>query len=150
MTTKTLIEVEVPEGGKILHAAIESAEGYYLQQGFRLVPPAREVPDALLDRIEEALRRFVSGGAARRIPADETDGDLVLYDLRQVRAGKPMKWAREESTHPAEPARAAGGEREAFEKWFDAESVIHPHYSGAAWLAWQARALLAAAPAEGK
>lgn len=48
--------------------------------------PTPLTDDQLLDRVERALERHVYGHAARRIPADNTDSDIVLYDLRTRRA----------------------------------------------------------------
>jgi hypothetical protein len=49
-------------------------------------PAPQPLNDALLDRIERALERHVYGHAARRIPADMSDSDIVLYELRAARA----------------------------------------------------------------
>jgi hypothetical protein len=49
-------------------------------------PAPEPLSDELLDRIERALERHVYGHAARRIPADKTDSDVVLYELRTARA----------------------------------------------------------------
>lgn len=63
MTTKTLIEVDVPEGANILHVAMDFY-GDLHQVGFRLVPPARAVPEGLISRIKEMHADFERFGAS--------------------------------------------------------------------------------------
>lgn len=46
---------------------------------------AQTISSALLDRIERALERHLYEHAPRRIPADQTDSDIVLFDLRAAR-----------------------------------------------------------------
>ena len=49
----------------------------------------RPVPDGLIDRIKAAEQRIQNNHAPRRIPADSTDVDLVLAEVRLWLEGKP-------------------------------------------------------------
>lgn len=69
-------------------------------------PPAERVmvPDGMLDRIDAAIQRITDGHAPRRIPADPTDVDLVLAEVRSWLTGQgwPPFWiaaAPEASSH---------------------------------------------------
>lgn len=46
------------------------------------------VSNVMLDRIEAALERHLYQHAPKRIPVDPTDSDVVLFDLRGIRAGQ--------------------------------------------------------------
>jgi len=70
---------------------------------FALASDRRSLPLELLDRIESALQRHLDDHGPKRIPADPTDSDLVLYDIRQWRQGKPPGWWAPRSL-PAPPA----------------------------------------------
>jgi hypothetical protein len=57
-------------------------------------------PDGLIDRIKAAEQRIQDGHALRRIPADPTDVDLVLAEVRYLLEGKqPPFWI--DTTPPA-------------------------------------------------
>lgn len=88
----------------------------------RALNSAPSIPAELLDRIEGALDRHVTGASPRRVPVDMTDSDLVLDDLRRIRAGKkPRDWTRrqsadelrDEAAGPKPPACARCGGRTA-------------------------------------
>jgi hypothetical protein len=52
-------------------------------------------PDGLIDRIKAAEQRIQDGHAPRRIPADPTDVDLVLAEVRYALEGKqPPFWIK--------------------------------------------------------
>ena len=52
-------------------------------------------PEGLRDRIESAIERINNGHAPRRIPADPTDVDLVLAEVRNLVDGKdPPFWLK--------------------------------------------------------
>ncbi len=52
-------------------------------------------PDGLIDRIKAAEQRIQDGHALRRIPADPTDVDLVLAEVRYLLEGKqPPFWIK--------------------------------------------------------
>jgi hypothetical protein len=58
-------------------------------------------PDGLIDRIKAAEQRIEDGHAPRRIPADPTDVDLVLAEVRYLLEGKqPPFWI--DTTPPAQ------------------------------------------------
>ena len=60
-------------------------------------------PAGLIDRIKAAEQRIQDGHAPRRIPADPTDVDLVLAEVRYLLEGKqPPFWIK--TTPPAQPA----------------------------------------------
>ncbi len=64
-------------------------------------------PDGLIDRIKAAEQRIQDGHALRRIPADPTDVDLVLAEVRYLLEGKqPPFWiktaAQPQPCNPAE------------------------------------------------
>jgi hypothetical protein len=67
---------------------------------------SRAVPEGMTDRIDAAIKRIVDGHAPRRIPADVTDVDLVLAEVRAWINGKwPPFWLVEyPSTTPPTPA----------------------------------------------
>jgi DNA-directed RNA polymerase subunit RPC12/RpoP len=54
--------------------------------------------DALTARIDSAIKRITSGSGPMRIPADDTDPDIVLYDckaaLAALRSERDALWAR--------------------------------------------------------
>jgi len=58
-------------------------------------------PAGLIDRIKAAEQRIQDGHAPRRIPADPTDVDLVLAEVRYLLEGKqPPFWIK--TTPPAQ------------------------------------------------
>jgi hypothetical protein len=70
-----------------------------------LATPVQPVawPAGLIDRIKAAEQRIQDGHAPRRIPADPTDVDLVLAEVRYLLEGKqPPFWIK--TTPPAQPA----------------------------------------------
>lgn len=52
------------------------------------------VPDGMIERIDSAIQRITDGHAPRRIPADPTDVDLVLAEVRSWLTGQgwPPFW----------------------------------------------------------
>lgn len=52
-------------------------------------PPPSAVPEGMIERIKAAEQRIIDGHAPRRIPADPTDVDLVLAEVRLFLEGKP-------------------------------------------------------------
>lgn len=53
----------------------------------------KDWPPGILDRIAAAMKRIDDGNCPRRIPADQTDVDLVLAELRDYITGKkPPFW----------------------------------------------------------
>lgn len=76
------------------------AFGAVAAEAFRLMstrPPAW--PPGLVDRVESALKRIENGHSIRRIPADPTDPDLVLAEVKAFLLGKkPPVWV---SPNPA-------------------------------------------------
>jgi hypothetical protein len=62
-------------------------------------------PKGLRDRLRAAHERFINGHAPRRIPADPTDADLVLAEVRNLLDGdEPPFWV---AGLPREPLYAA-------------------------------------------
>ena len=65
----------------------------------RSQPPAEaqavEWPEGLLDRVKEAERRMEAGHAPRRIPANASDVDLLLAEIRALLEGhNPPFWLK--------------------------------------------------------
>ena len=50
---------------------------------------SQQVPEGMLSRIEAAIDRIQNNHAPRRIPADPTDVDLVLAEVRAFLTGNP-------------------------------------------------------------
>lgn len=68
---------------------------------------ASAVPDGMIERIKAAEQRIYDNQAPRRIPADPTDVDLVLAEVRMFLEGKPRPfWIKTASTAPASAAPA--------------------------------------------
>lgn len=64
-------------------------------------------PSGLLDRVKAAERRIRDNHAPRRIPADPTDVDLVLAEVRMYLEGTaPPFWLAVIDAHPSEPSES--------------------------------------------
>lgn len=90
----------VERGEPPLHiaTALAKAAGQKAQQ-----PGAQAVawPSGLLDRVKAAEQRIENGHAPRRIPADPSDVDLVLAEVRCLLEGSaPPFWLKSEATAP--------------------------------------------------
>ena len=97
---------EPPESGTLLYAP----------------PPAQPAPVAwpagLIDRLKAAEQRIRDGHAPRRIPADPTDVDLVLAEVRYLLEGKqPPFWIK--TTPPAAQRQWVGLTQEDIDIAFD-------------------------------
>jgi hypothetical protein len=83
----------------------------------------RALAEDLLDRIERALERHVYGHAARRIPADPSDSDIVLYELRKARVALATPVAQ-----PLTEARSIAAEQAKDEGlWFCATTITEAY-----------------------
>lgn len=72
--------------------------------------PQPVVPEGLIDRIKAAEQRIADGHAPRRIPADPTDVDLVLAEVRMFLTGHPQPfWIAAAPTPEAQPQGANPG-----------------------------------------
>jgi hypothetical protein len=82
---------EIEEARSIARAALASAPAPTL-------PSAVWFPDAapLLRGVERALRRHLDGHAPRRIPADDSDSDILLADVRAALTSTPAPTLTEE------------------------------------------------------
>ena len=89
-------------------------------------------PAGLIDRIKAAEQRIQDGHAPRRIPADPTDVDLVLAEVRYLLEGKqPPFWIK--TTPPAAQRQwveLKPGEAEAFYNQFAKYQEEGPDASG--------------------
>jgi hypothetical protein len=73
----------------IVSAAQDCGQEYRLPLA---TPPAAQpaqVTEAMIERIKAAEQRIADGHALRRIPADPTDPDLVLSEVRLFLQGEP-------------------------------------------------------------
>ena len=88
--------------GKLPYGYVYLSEGPGARVAIYTSPPAQQEPMAwpagLIERITAAEQRIQDGHAPRRIPADPTDVDLVLAEVRYLLEGKqPPFWV---STSP--------------------------------------------------
>lgn len=75
---------------KAVANAVRAAFSAKLAQA-RAAGAERAVPEGLLDRVKAAEKRVKDGHAPRRIPADPTDVDLVLAEVRLLLEGRHEK-----------------------------------------------------------
>ena len=93
-------------------------------------PEAQAVawPEGLIDRIKSAEQRIHDNHAPRRIPADPTDVDLVLAEVRLLLEGKPAPFWLKPTTPAAEPS--SEGVRVLVAKWRALAQVIREMKGG--------------------
>jgi hypothetical protein len=77
---------------------------------YELYQPQEPVvwPAGLIDRIKAAEQRIQDGHAPRRIPADPTDVDLVLAEVRYLLEGKQPPFWINTAPPAAKPVAFAG------------------------------------------
>lgn len=112
----------LPGWSKSRGAALEALCAYSLSLHFEYAPNAERIallsalqviqalmawPAGLAHRVEAALQRIEAGSCIRRIPADPTDPDLVLAEVKAlINAGRPPFWLKPEEQTNATAAPA--------------------------------------------
>lgn len=67
-----------------------------------LLAQSARAPDGLVDRIDSAIQRIVDNHAPRRIPADPSDVDLVLAEVKTwINGNWPPFWISDRRTDDA-------------------------------------------------
>lgn len=88
---------EIAELSLLCKAKDEAGKASFLPSGESYRPPYPTTlnerlarwPSGIADRIDSAIQRIADGHAIRRVPADPTDPDLVLAELRALISGAP-------------------------------------------------------------